>query len=693
MNDDELDRALRAARPHTAADDGWAGSGDGDRALAGILDAASTRPAEVRAFPIRHARSLGLAAGLAAATAAAVAVALLSSGPARQRPSANTPPTAPAPRHGGPVPANMALVSYDSCAGMLAGLRAHTAAHTGAYGLYNDYGPYAYYKGLDSTALRAAVPSAAGSASTAPEHSTTNVQETGVGEPDIVETDGNRVVSVSNGVLRVVDASSHEITGTLDLSMYAGADGAQLLMAGDRVLVLLGEQATPYYRGLVSDYAYPQATGTSSTFLLVDLTGQPRIVSTLHSSGGYVDARMVGDTARLVVQSTPKIVFPQVQGRHSTKQRLARNRNVVQHAPLSAWLPRYQVTAGGTTTSKAVPCASVSHPAHYTGKSMLTVYSVSLAGDLSNPEPISLAADGTSVYASTTSLYVASTLSGRAHGIQTQLDRFDISGSAGPVYLGSGLVPGTLLDSYSMSEYDGSLRVVTTSHGYEARAATSVYALDADTLKAQGHLDGLGRGEQVHAVRFLGPLAYVVTYRSVDPLFVVDLHDPAKPRQAGTLEVTGYSDYLHPVADGRLLGVGEDVNARGVVSGLQVSLFDVDSPAHPKRLDRVVQQHSPSETPIDPHAFLYWPASKLAVIPIDSWNQNQSGAALVVHVGTDDLTALGTIRNPAVSSTDGYDTGIERTLVIGDDIWTMSSSGLQVSDMQTLSRRAWVPFQ
>ena len=119
--------------------------------------------------------------------------------------------------------------------------------------------------------------------------------------------------------------------------------------------------------------------------------------------------------------------------------------------------------------------------------------------------------------------------------------------------------------------------------------------------------------------------------------------------------------------------------------------FDVSDPAKPSRLDNLVRRHAPSESAIDPHAFLYWPATRTAVIPIDSWNPGQSGAALVVRVDADNLSVLGTLRNPALS-TEGYDTGIERTLVIGHDIWTMSSSGLLVSDLQSLARRGWVAF-
>jgi uncharacterized secreted protein with C-terminal beta-propeller domain len=140
-----------------------------------------------------------------------------------------------------------------------------------------------------------------------------------------------------------------------------------------------------------------------------------------------------------------------------------------------------------------------------------------------------------------------------------------------------------------------------------------------------------------------------------------------------------------------LLGVGQDVE-HNLVGGLQVSLFDVTSPGDPRHLDSVVREHTPNETPIDPHAFLYWADDGIAVIPIDSWNYHQSGAALVLRVGDDQLTVLGTIRNPALAQ-DGYESGIERTLVIGDDLWTMSTAGLQVSGLHSLDREAWVPFR
>jgi uncharacterized secreted protein with C-terminal beta-propeller domain len=697
MTDDELDRALRAARPRTGADDKWTESEAGNRALRAMHRAAavSTSSGASPALRLHRARPIALGIGLAAAAAAVAALSLTTpSGPSRPESAAVAPPgtgTHLAPI--GPAPSDLALAAYTSCDAMLAGLRQHTAAHITANGL-EGYGGLRYAvagtakAATLSPALSSSVPAPAGSvAADAPDHSTTNDQEAGVDEPDIVESDGTRIVSVSDGVLRVVDAATRKITGSLDLTMYAGASSAQLLMSGDRVLVLLGGSSTNYPGfGPISSYDYG-SSGTSSAFLLVDLSGSPKIVGTLHAKGGFVDARMVDGTARIVVSSVPKLVIPTPTGRQTAKQRLAHNRSVVEQAPLSAWLPTYDTTDGQTTTSHTVPCDAVSHPKSYTGTSMLTVYSVDLATRLNNAHPISIAADGSAVYASASSLYVASST-----GSKTQLHRFDISGSGAPGYLGSGTVPGQLLDAYSMSDYNGSLRVVTTTGRYTQQTSTAVYVLDANTLRVTGHVGGLGRNEQVHAVRFLGPLAYVVTFESVDPLYVLDLHDPAKPRAAGELTITGYSDYLHPVGDGRLLGVGESVDANRRVSGLQVSLFDVSAPTDPKRIDRITRQHTPSEVPIDPHAFLYWPAAKLAVLPINSWNPVDSGAALVVRVGADGLKTVGTIRNPAVSNTGSYDTGIERTLVIGGDIWTMSSSGLQVSDLKSLAPRAWVPF-
>jgi hypothetical protein len=670
---------------------------DPDRDVPGRPDRSDPDPDPDRPGAARRTlhrlRPFGLGIGFAVAVATVVGIGVALPGPRGDdtEPPAGLPTF---PGHGQtpvPVPAQLALVGYDTCPAMLADLRAHAAASVTAWGLPNDQPVlYGAASGVPVAATGGTVPmaaagSAAKDAGPAPEHSTTNDQEAGADEPDIVKTDGRRIVAVSDGVLQVVDAATRRPAGRLDLRAYAGADNAQLLLAGNRALVLLGQ---PAYYG--PQYAGPQplggaAPGTGSTYLLVDLSGAPTVISTMHTSGSYVDARLIGGVARVVVDDAVRIAFPQ-PGPGPASGRRAANRRIVEHAPLSAWQPTYETSDGRVSTTHRVPCDRVSHPRQFTGDSMVTVYSFDPQKSLDDPHPVSIAADGTAVYATTTDLYVAS-----ADGDRTALHRFAVTGSGAPRYVGSGRVPGRLLDSYSLSEYDGALRVVTTAG--DASTETSLYVLDAATLRRRGTVGGLGVGEQLHAVRFLGPLAYVVTFESVDPLYVLDLADPDAPRRAGELTVTGYSDYLHPVADGRLLGVGQDVGPDRRVDGLQVSLFDVSHPARPARLANVIRRHTPSETPLDPHAFLYWPATHEAVVPIDSWDADQSGAALVVRVGPDRLTVVGTLRNPAVTTAAGYDTGIERTLVLGGDVWTMSSSGLLVSDLQDLHRRGWVPFR
>ena len=669
MSDEELDRILRESRPPTTADEGWTTTPAGQHALIGIRARIGTLKRLHLVRPRRRTVA-GLGIGLAAATAAAIAVGLAAGPPTDRGPSIAGPTEPNGPI--GPVPERMALVAYSNCDAMLDQLRNHTADHVGRYGLkgVGGYLPYNYDYGrlldLAHSPVGAPVPTSNGGAKSlqsTPDYSTTNTQEIGVGEPDIVVTDGTRIVSVSGGVLRVVDAASHKVSGTLDLGVYAGAPTAQLLMSGDRVLVLLDDSAAQIYYDSVARYPYPgpisnNASGT--TALLVDLSGKnPKVLDTLHTDGSYADARMVGGTVRLVVQNTPDIRFPTRAGRHTPSRLLAANRMAVRRAPLRAWLPSYQLTTDGQTTTHSVPCTSVTHPAHYKGTSMLTVYTLPLDGDLADPQPISLTANGANIYASERSLYIADPRNTAEQGELTQIDRFDITGGGKPTYLGSNTIQGTLLNSYSMSEYDGTLRVVTTEKQYRKNANTGVYVLDEDTLKVDARVEGIGEGEQVRAVRFIGPLGYVVTYKSIDPLFVVDLSRPMHPRIAGKLTVPGYSDYLHPVGDGRLLGVGEDATG-GMVRGLQVSLFDVSSPDDPQQLDSVTREHTPSESPIDPHAFLYWEAAGVAVIPIDSWNYRQSGAALVVKVRNDHLSVVGTVRNPADSNHDGL--GIERTM-------------------------------
>ncbi len=172
----------------------------------------------------------------------------------------------------------------------------------------------------------------------------------------------------------------------------------------------------------------------------------------------------------------------------------------------------------------------------------------------------------------------------------TEIHRFDVSDPDETAYTGSGAVDGYMLSQWSMSEHEGILRVAsTTSPPFdptgeqqgESESYVTALATTGEKLTRVGRVGGLGRTEQIYAVRFMGDVGYVVTFRQTDPLYTLDLSDPTEPRVVGELKIPGYSAYLHPVGEGLLLGVGQDADASGQTQGLQASLFDVSDPAEP----------------------------------------------------------------------------------------------------------------
>jgi hypothetical protein len=220
-----------------------------------------------------------------------------------------------------------------------------------------------------------------------------------------------------------------------------------------------------------------------------------------------------------------------------------------------------------------------------------------------------------------------------------------------------------------------------------------------DRLVAVGKLTGLGTGERIFAVRFAGPTGYVVTFRQTDPLYVLDLRDPRKPRTAGQLKINGYSAYLHPAGDGLLIGVGQDATSQGRTTGTQVSLFDVRDPASPHRLSVYKVDSGTSEVEFDPHAFLYRPDTGLTVLPVQRFattpapNAGFNGQALVLSVRGRQVREVGMVHQPREESQPALYSTIRRSLTIGTTLWTMSDVGLQASDAAGLTQQAWVPFR
>jgi len=614
-------------------------------------------------------------------------------------------------------------VAFNSCEKALGGLRQAAWPYIGPYGFGGQQVAYEATGGVAgdiAEAPRAAAGAAKDQKSSMPlsdspsgDHSATNTHEAGVDEPDIVKTDGKRVVSIVNGQLKVVDVATRAVTGTLELP---GTYVSDMLISGDRALLVANQGAVAYDTPIPRGRPLPPGNpGMGATLVLVDLSGTPKNLGTLAISGTYVDARQVGSTARVVVRSQPRLNWVYPDQSRSSSTSLSENRDIATQSTIDDWLPRYQLDTGGThTEGRLVNCDQVSHAPTYSGTAMLTVLSVDIAKTLGTGDPVTVAADGDTVYGTGTSLYIADdhrswavpmykpVIVPGAPGIptqpqRTQIHRFDISRSGPPRYAGSGQVDGSLLNQYSLSEYQGNLRVATTVgqagpvvNGQESssRSMVTVLARKDDSLPAIGKVDGLGKGEKIYAVRFVGALGYVVTFRQVDPLYTIDLSQPTQPRVVGELKITGYSAYLHPLADGKVLGIGQEATAQGRRLGTQLSIFDVANAAAPNRLAQHQIEGGSSEVEYDPHAFLYWPQRNLVVVPVTDSSPTkaqQPTYALVLRLDAGGITEVGRVAHP-----NGM---IRRSLVIGDELWTLSDAGLMVSDLGSVVQRAWIPLR
>jgi uncharacterized secreted protein with C-terminal beta-propeller domain len=484
----------------------------------------------------------------------------------------------------------------------------------------------------------------------AADSSQTNVQEVGVDEPDTVKTDGATIFALANGHLHAVNARSPApaLLGTLELR--GGSGEAMFLHAG---------------RALVLGYG---PRGTRMTEVDVSDPARMKVVSTEDVDGYLVDARLTGSAARVVVASEPAALY----GRRALRSRA------------SGWLPMSRLRyarKGRTITSRAVGCRSVRRPAVFSGPGVLAVYTVDLAKGLPAVDADAIFTGADTVYASAGSLYVATRRWDEDPvGGMTSIHRFATAAPDRTWYAASGAVPGTLLNQFSLSEHEGVLRVATTG-----RRESRVTTLDPrdGRLVERGHVAGLGPDERIFAVRFIGDVGYVVTFRQVDPLYTIDLADPDRPRVIGELKIPGYSAY------DLLLGVGQEATERGRLRGLQLSLFDVSDLARPARLHqlRLGDRWSQSAVEWDHHAFLWWPATNLAVLPIDS--KDFTGAAGFRVDRTSGIAEVGRVSHPARRR---FVTPVGRAVVVGPRLYTISDLGVRASAIDSFADAGWAAF-
>lgn len=585
--------------------------------------------------------------------------------------------------------------AFEDCDGVVDWTKAEMLERVTPYGL----DMYPVYWGRDGVWMEDApaateAPAAdesTGGASNGSGTSGTNTQEAGVDEGDITETDGRFVYSIIDNRLRSVDLDTATVLADLEVPL------------GESQMVLVGDVL------VVATNSWSQSTSTVVTRYSID-SGVPVFRRRDHLEGSMVSMRVVDGVVQLVLQAgiTNRLDFVSPRDGTTDAQEAAKERNIEVIEALDAedLLPRsFEESALGAwgTPAVAIDCARMGHPGDFSGWGITWVAVLDTETLDTDAASVPLGAAGLitqagSTYTSEESLYVTTNrwndvvdeewVSNNPESPRTVIHRFSLLD--GVEYVASGEVIGTLLNSYSMSEFEGDLRVATTAYsddfGGGQDNGVHVMRVDGADLVEVGSVRGLGRGEQIQGVRFDGPRGYVVTFRQVDPLYVIDLSNPSNPAMVGELKIPGYSTYLKPIGGGRLIGVGMSGTETGQITGVQVSLFDVSDPAAPRQV-ATAEIAEWSEATWDPHAFLWWEPTGQIVIPKEMNCVEFGGpgceSAVVLRLESDELVEQGRLMQWFP---------IRRSMIASNRLVTVSAGGVLVSDMETLDEISDIRF-
>jgi inhibitor of cysteine peptidase len=570
-----------------------------------------------------------------------------------------------------------------------------------------------------------------------PSYSTTNVQVTGVDEPDIVKTDGTYLYVVANQTVYIIRAYPVFEATILAQIRITNVSISNIFIRGDR-LVVFGNTGGYYgYPLLERDMKVGAISqemwwgGISQTAVNVyDLSERaaPALVKEIRIDGGYFDARLIDEYVYLVAtEYTYNILY------------------AVDETNYTLNVPQISID-NETQSISAEDIYYVDVPE--LSDTMTHVISLNLATNDVVEKSFMLGSSQT-MYVSRNNIFLASLhypyypILYRTGAESTTTDDQEttilhkISIDTGDVtYIAQGEVPGHILNQFSMDEHNGFFRIATTSGNNwmeGSQTSNNIYILD-DTLTQVSKIENIAPGESIYAARFLGNRAYLVTFVQVDPLFTVDLSDPYNPRILGELKIPGYSEYLHPYDETHIIGIGKEVDPSidadkvhttgavyyTAILGLKLALFDVSDIDNPVEEAKIVIGNRGTDSPAlyDHKAFLFDREKELLVIPVSlyeipqnkldsvndsgitefesDWGQFTFQGAYVYRLSLEegfDYQGRITHQNPEQMqpSEDYYwywgfsSTDITRTLFIGDVLYTVSDSMVKMNNLQDLS--------
>ncbi|WP_049754193.1 beta-propeller domain-containing protein [Heliomicrobium modesticaldum] len=568
------------------------------------------------------------------------------------------------------------------------------------------------------------------------DYSTTNVQVEGVDEADIVKTDGGYIYQVNNR--RVIIAKAHPV-GQLAIASVITFDDAffaprEIYVDAEHLIVIGSGRDEAFFvptdgtakRAMIAPPYRPyQGTVKAIVYDIANKAHPQKLRETI-LEGNYVSSRKIGASLYLIANrylgvSLPEKETPEV-------------------------LPWYKDTATGAEKAR-IGYDQIRCFPDFMEPNYLIVAAVNTENPKESPHLSTYLGAGETVYASTKNLYVAlHTYRGPVFRImggerawpqtapeeKTRLFKFALEG-AKTRYVGMGEAPGRVLNQFSMDEKDGFFRIATTVGSPWAQGAdtskNNLYILD-ESLKPVGKLEGIAPGEQIYSVRFMGEKAYMVTFRTVDPLFVIDLKEPKAPRILGKLKIPGYSNYLHPYDDNHIIGFGKDtieqsitdhegrvIGTNAYYQGMKMALFDVSDVEHPveKHVAFIGDRGTDSELLYDHRALLFSKEKRLLAFPVQLMEVDKpTGAPSGEKVSP--VPAYGTFAfQGAYVYTVGLEKGFElrgrithlsdedyqkagqyyydsekfvnRILFINDSLYTLSNRMIKAHGMDTLEER------
>ncbi len=420
---------------------------------------------------------------------------------------------------------------------------------------------------IEPTVLEMSAPGAAGRASadeaaaapaeiaksseSSSNHSTTNLQVDGIDEADIVKTDGTFIYVAGGNAVRIYRADGAAVALADTIALPRDPSSGHSLITDELYID----------KGRLVVLAHTWGNASSCFVYSVDARGAASLLKEVSIEGSLLSSRKNGDVVTLVANQyvygwwpdIPEIITPVIKD----------------SAVSSSFRPM--------ETDKIMCYPGSSQPQY------LIIASIDIRNTEQAANIEAILGSGTAMYMNDRHLYIAQETYKDAQGPMTSITRYALDGIQFG-FSGGALIPGYLLNQFAMDEYQGNLRVATTEWS-KAVTTNSVYVLDRN-MNIQGSLTGLAPDEQIFAVRFMGDQGYVVTFRQVDPLFVLDLSDPAKPVVTGELKIPGFSNFLYPVGESLLLGVGESTEP----AGIKFSLFDVSDRGRPRELHHYILQ-------------------------------------------------------------------------------------------------------